>query len=91
MTYPRSSYRTYRWRKLSQLVKERDRHACQKCGGFGDEADHIVPRHAGGEFYDLANLQTLCRTCHIAKSRAELPTQTPGRADWIQLMHGRLN
>ncbi len=29
--------------------------------------DHIVPMAQGGEKYDEANLQTLCRACNTAK------------------------
>ena len=31
----------------------------------------MIPLHVGGEEWDPANLQTLCRGCHLAKSRRE--------------------
>ena len=45
--------------------------------------DHIKPLRRGGEAYDLGNLQTLCRGCHIEKSRAESRRKpSPARAAW---------
>ena len=43
------------------------------------EVDHITPLEHGGAVYDLANLQSLCRGCHIAKSRAERMGKPPSR------------
>ena len=51
---------------------DRDSWRCQKCGKAGRlECDHRVPMDAGGAVYDLTNLQTLCRGCHISKTRLE--------------------
>ena len=43
------------------------------CGRAGRlEVDHVIGRwRTGGDPYALTNLQTLCRGCHIAKTRAE--------------------
>ena len=41
---------------------------CQRPGRL--EVDHIQPWHRGGS-HDLENLQTLCRGCHIEKTRRE--------------------
>lgn len=35
------------------------------------EVDHKTPLHRGGDLYDPANLQALCRSCHIGKTAAE--------------------
>ncbi len=32
--------------------------------------DHIVPTSKGGEWYDPANIQVLCRSCNDRKARA---------------------
>ena len=40
----------------------------------------------GGDPYDLANLQTLCRACHIDKTRGERERPDPGRDAWRELL-----
>ena len=53
-------------------VFDRDGWACVKCGKKGRlESDHVVPLEDGGAVYDLGNLQTLCRGCHIQKTLGE--------------------
>lgn len=48
-------------------VFERDAYRCQQCGGWHDlTIDHVIPRARGGT-NDLANLQTLCRSCNSKK------------------------
>lgn len=61
-----------RWRVLA-----RDNFTCRMCGEIVTEtsqlvADHIVP-HRGDEalFWDDANLQCLCATCHSRHKQAE--------------------
>ena len=67
------------WRKIRKQVLIRDKYLCQDCLKEGihtavcqkpmDHAvDHIVPVKDGGEFFDMANLQTLCREHHEQKS-----------------------
>ena len=73
------------WRAARLKALDRDGWACVKCGRKGRllEVDHIIPLEDipledGGPMYDLANLQTLCREDHFAKSREErLAKQTP--------------
>lgn len=53
-------------------VFELDAYRCRSCGDWHDLAvDHIIPVARGGTD-DLANLQTLCRSCNSAKG-AKLP------------------
>ena len=33
--------------------------------------DHIIPVREGADFFDVTNLQGLCRTCHYRKSARE--------------------
>ena len=35
------------------------------------EVDHVQPLANGGAMYAVGNLQTLCRGCHIRKTRIE--------------------
>ena len=46
----------------------RDRYRCVKCGRRRKlEVDHVVGIAQGGEPFEPTNLQTLCRTCNMAK------------------------
>ena len=60
------------WAKVRLKVFDRDGWACVTCGKSGRlETDHRVALADGGAVYDLKNLQTLCRGCHLAKSEGE--------------------
>jgi 5-methylcytosine-specific restriction protein A len=45
---------------------------CRSCGAAASEVDHIEP-HRGDQrlFWDSANWQPLCRTCHSRKTALE--------------------
>ncbi|MYE58133.1 MAG: HNH endonuclease [Alphaproteobacteria bacterium] len=73
-----------RWDQTAAYIRERDDWTCQECGDWGNEVDHIEPVSDGGAMWSGDNLQVLCRSCHIDKSRAELPWQTSGRAEWLE-------
>ena len=80
-----------RWRVTRRAVLERDGYRCRKCGRPGRlEVDHIRSVKSGGAALDPNNLQTLCRSCHIGKTRDEnLARQarlTPQRSAWRQLV-----
>ena len=63
-----------RWRRTHRQIFERHGYRCRSCGRAGRlECDHVIPLEAGGDPYDLSNLQALCRGCHIAKTRREGP------------------
>jgi 5-methylcytosine-specific restriction endonuclease McrA len=55
---------------LRHKVLQRDHIRCTDCGATKDEIslhiDHILPWSKGGT-HDFRNLQTLCRTCNLAK------------------------
>ena len=79
-----------RWRAARLRALERDNWRCQLCSkqlGLA-EVDHIKPVSQGGAEFDPANLQTLCRRCHIAKSAAERPGPPPDpeRERWQQYL-----
>ena len=58
---------------------------CARCGKVGRlECHHRVRLEDGGAPYDLSNLETLCRSCHVEHHRNE--RETPGRAAWRTLV-----
>lgn len=69
------------WDKRRERILQRDNGLCQEClrhgrvtgvGGkpYSAFVDHIIPKAEGGTDDD-ENLQTLCRTCHTAKTDIE--------------------
>jgi 5-methylcytosine-specific restriction enzyme A len=74
----RSNYKTQKWRRLRWQVLVEALFTCARCGVLrGDDtsqlvADHVVP-HRGDEalFWDHANLQCLCKTCHDSVKQSE--------------------
>ena len=58
-----------KWVKVRLKVLDRDNWACVTCGKSGKlEVDHRISLDVAPErMYDLDNLQTLCRGCHIRK------------------------
>lgn len=63
----RSSRLPSNWQSIRLAVLRRDRYTCQNCGAEGNEVDHIE----AGDDHSMANLQTLCRSCHATKTHAE--------------------
>lgn len=60
------------WAELRLEALKRDGWKCVKCGRPGRlEVDHKIAIVDGGS-NDIDNLQTLCRGCHIDKSRQEV-------------------
>lgn len=60
-------YSSGRWKRVRDIVL-RNNPACAKCGRLAEEVDHILPYSMGGEMFDLANLQALCKECHYQKT-----------------------
>ncbi len=87
----RRVYRTARWQAVRRAVFERDGWRCVKCGRMGlIECDHRQPIVRAGDWFDMGNLQTLCRGCHIAKSAEESRSRevSPARAQLMRLAYG---
>ena len=64
-TYP---YQKEEWKRLVVKVWKRDSFKCQHCSvrlakGMAPQTHHIEPRRLGGPD-TMANLVTLCRSCH---------------------------
>lgn len=75
----RKLYRSPAWRKLRQVVIQRD-WVCKHCGAERVViADHIVrarkyiDQHGGDQdaFFDLSNIEGLCKPCHDTKTARE--------------------
>ena len=80
-----------RWEAIRIRILERDGYRCRRCGRAGRlECDHVRPVEQGGAKYDPANLQVLCRGCHISKTRAENRKRqeriTPLGSGWRRLV-----
>ena len=79
-----------RWPAARRAVFERDDYRCVMCGRAGRlECDHVTPlqREPGQDVYDPNGLQTLCRSCHIEKTRAENRRElTPAEIQWRALV-----
>ena len=74
----------HRWADARRAAFERDDWRCVDCGRAGRlEAHHVTPLQKGGAPYDLENLETLCRPCHIERHRRKL---SPGEAAWRALV-----
>ena len=60
------------WYAVRCEVLERDSNTCQACGRNRNyvvlDVDHVVPKSLGGDEWNQGNLQTLCRSCHEAKT-----------------------
>lgn len=71
-----------RWKQAREDCLERDGYACVECGSSESlEVDHIIPLELEPELaFELENLQTLCRPCHIEKGREK---QVLMRNTWI--------
>ena len=79
-----------RWAAVRRAVLKRDGFRCVECGRAGKlEVDHIVPmrREPGQDVYDVNGLQTLCRSCHLAKTaRENRRLLTPAELAWRELV-----
>lgn len=78
--------------RFRRQVLEAGGYRCAGCGKAGRlEADHKTPIDKGGDPYDPANGQPLCRGCHIEKTRLENTRPNPARDKWAALVQSRLN
>jgi len=70
--YPGGSARSQEWGWLRDVILARDGRRCCVCGGVGVlQVDHIQPLSRGGQ-NAFANLWTLCKSCHEAKTGRRL-------------------
>ena len=73
----------YFWDSARSYVMLRDRYTCRLCGTRHQarelDVDHIVEIALGGAALEYSNLETVCRTCHRAKTRAWLRSRASRR------------
>lgn len=77
-----------RWRRFRITILDRDGWKCVKCGKRGRlEVDHIKPLWQGSKPFDPANCQSLCRSCHISKTRLEnTNTVSTEQVEWREYL-----
>ena len=68
-------YNSARWKRLREIVLQKSP-LCLHCRDAGRVTparvvDHVRPVRRGGAFWDIHNLQSLCQSCHDAKSGRE--------------------
>ena len=84
-----------RWEATRRAVFERDGWRCTSCGRVGRlECDHVTPleREPEQDPFDMNGLQTLCRSCHLAKTASEnRKPETPGMSAWRALVNDMLH
>lgn len=69
----------HQWRRLRRAVLDRDAWRCRRCGGAGRlDVHHVVPVADGGTD-DPANLEAICRDCHVALHQG---ARSPERVAW---------
>ncbi len=78
------------WERTRLAVFARDGYRCKACGKSGRlECDHVEPldRDPDQDHYTVDGLQTLCRGCHIEKSRREARrVPTPEEQIWRDMV-----
>lgn len=93
-------YNSKRWKQLRQMVL--DSHpmcvACRQVGRLtqAEDVDHIVA-HQGDQrlFFDLTNLQPICKPCHGTKTAAETrdrqatTTTSQAKDTWLRKVQAR--
>ena len=88
-------YRSKDWQIIRREIFKRDSWRCVSCGRAGRlECDHIQEITKAKDWFDEKNLQSLCRSCHIAKSRKERKmrnAKTDKRKQFQELLEGMLH
>jgi len=74
------------WRRVRQVVLERDGYVCQVrspgCRRRADEVDRIVPIGAGGLLYDEGNCRAVCGVCNRARANRQRQRSVPPSRNW---------
>ncbi len=68
-------YNTPEYRRARLMAMKNANYVCEFCASQGDiivsdlHCDHIIPLSKGGAPFDTENMQILCRTCHLNKTK----------------------
>lgn len=75
-SHPHSGmYASRKWRELRKSILL-DRVTCAVCGDEASEVDHIVPHRGDNNlFWNVDNMQVLCKSCHSKKTAQEVNTR----------------
>lgn len=75
---------------VREIIKDRDRGICQKCGNAGNHVSHVYSRKNLTLRWDLNNLKLLCTRCHLYWWHKEpidasmwFQNEFPYRADYL--------
>lgn len=74
---------------FKDLIRWRDNFTCQLCGGFGWDADHIVPHADGGDSVP-GNMRVLCHRCNCLTRRPRYDARLP-LADYYAKLEAELS
>lgn len=82
----KSIYSTWKWKKLRKTKAELNP-LCEHCEVFGiakpvEEVDHTHEIEDGGAIWDIDNLQSLCKHCHIVKTFKAKKERERGVDSW---------
>ena len=73
------------WRKIRDLVLDRDHHQCQKCGSKENlQVHHTTYEHQYDERNHLDDLITLCESCHHGFHAIEKEEREEQRRQWAE-------
>ena len=77
------------WFNIRVKALKRDDYKCVKCGETTSlEVDHIVEVADGGPQFELSNLQTLCKKCHLKKTAKNITTRAKNtKIAYIRAQH----
>ena len=79
-------YSSYRWKKL-RAAKVAVDPLCEHCMANGiakavEEVDHKIEIEDGGAVWDIENLQSLCKHCHLVKTYKCKKEREQKKDDW---------
>ena len=76
------------WDRVRRAALSRDNYRCVRCGMPGDlEVHHIRRLEHGGAPLALANVRTLCRSCHLAQ-HADVDVERLAWSRWLARLAG---
>lgn len=87
----RRVYASRRWKRTRAYVLARDGYRCVPCGKRGVlEVHHKRPIALGGDWFDLGNLEAICRDCHIGVTAEQnRKPLSPERQALMEMAHAR--